>query len=215
MLTRGGQLIEHEEVNKMVDKDGFGHIVSDKSIPVVELLNFDDSPTLSHTDQTLPSAFHDLESLNFFFNQASVASTPSIQSVSTPPTVSPTISLATLVETKMSPRPASALEKHSLLLDLTSATVKIPFHSISLEKYTPLLDLDSEPAQTREVTELFQSRSWNELAGLDFHANMTSESEAIVFQGRHSRKSSEKIPTPNDAGLTDYSFRMFNIKKSD
>ena len=73
----------------------------------------------------------------------------------------------------------------------------------------PLLDLSTTPVDLAGLMS-FQPNSLGELAGLDFQLSDTVEGheEAIVFQGRHSRKSSER--TIIDPGMEDRAFRMFS-----
>ena len=82
------------------------------------------------------------------------------------------------------------------------------------QKFCPLLDLDINTS-TGTLVDLaglmsFQPNSLEELAGLNFQFldEVDSPEEAIVFQGRHSRKSSQH--TVFDAELADRAFRMFS-----
>jgi hypothetical protein len=196
MLIRGGGLIGHEEVKKIIaereeqSQDGELLDLSDeadiaklptpnsvgKDFCVNELLVFDKSP-LSPTSNMSASL---LSNTSFEVNEQT----------------------ASLLDLESSPdtSPSAAQENFS--------SMKLPVLSQSLEELQGLEF--QEPAASHANSEITLIDPGNSRPPLEKIVSEDHRGEAIVFQGRHSRRNSQRKFTAVDPDLADQAFRIFS-----
>ena len=227
MLTRDGGLIGNEEVEKIIEgRSGlestpvsllnFDHSGSENM-----LLNLDNAPISSENEFNLTADLHQsvtrhgLEELDFSAEVTPTHLDVDLSSSTVPSSTSSPILPAIntpRVQSSSTMSPRSPIEHHSYESALVAPLEPTPMEEAP-RKCSPLLDLDiNTPSGIVDLAGLisFQSNSLGELAGLDFQFSdeVDRPEEAIVFQGRHSRKSSQR--TSVDPEVADRAFRMFS-----
>lgn len=228
MLTRDGGLIGNEEVKKIIESrpalesTSVSLLNCDHSGTENVLLNFDHAPISSGNvfniipDLNESVTRHGLEELDFSAEitptqlDIDLSSSTVPSSISTP--ILPAINTPR-VQSSPTTSPRFPMDHH-----LYDSALVAPLEPTPKEddprKYSPLLDLDintpSEALVDLAGLMSFQSNSLGELVGLDFQFSdeVDCPKEAILFQGRHLRKSSRR--TSVDPDLANNGLRMFS-----
>jgi hypothetical protein len=227
MLTRDGGLIGNEEVEKILESRptlesasvsllNCGHSGTENM-----LLNLDHNPISSENvfnltpDLNQSVTRHGLEELDFSAEVTSTHLDIDLSSSTAPSSISsPILPAISTPRIQSSPTMSRSPIDHHLYDSALVAPLEPTPKEEDPRKCSLLLDLDvnTPSAALVDIAGLlsFQSNSLGELAGLDFQFSdeVDRPDEAIVFQGRHSRKSSQRASVNPD--LADRAFRMFS-----
>jgi hypothetical protein len=228
MLTRDGGLIENEEVKKILESrpalesTSVSLLNCDYSGTENVLLNFDQAPISSESvfniipDLNESVTRHGLDELDFSTEITPTEVDIDLSSSTVPSSISTPILPA--INTPRVQSPPTTSPRFPMDHHLNDSALVAPLEPTPKEdhprKCSPLLDLDintpSEALVDLAGLASFQSNSLGELVGLDFHFSdeVDCPEEAILFQGRHLKKSSHRTSVGPD--LADNGLRMFS-----